>query len=126
MGKYVFVLFDAIAMLLISKIFRNSLAPLLCYGLNPILIYITVRGSCESIGCCLMFLLVLFQQQKKLLLVGIVYGFWVHLRVYPSIFGLPFLLYFGRKEFKASFTFLLGCALGFLPIVCYYYHVYGW
>lgn len=125
-GKYLFVLFDAIAMVLLAKIFRRGAAPVVWYALNPILIYITVRGSCESIGCCLMFLLALLQQRRRLFLVGVVYGFWVHLRVYPIIFALPFLLYFGRKEIKASAVFLAGCAIGFLPIVLYYYQQYRW
>lgn len=125
-GKYLFVLFDALAMLLLKRIFRNGTAPLVWYSLNPILIYITIRGSCESIGCCLMFLLVLLDKRRALLWAGVVFGFWVHLRVYPAIFAIPFLLYFGKKQLGPSLTFIVGSMIGFLPIVAYYYNQYGW
>lgn len=58
-GKYIFILFDLLSLLIIQRIFRNSKVPLALYGLNPILIYVTARGSCEAINSFLMFLFVL-------------------------------------------------------------------
>jgi phosphatidylinositol glycan class M len=74
LGKYLFVLFDGLCLLLITAIFRNSIVPLLLYGLNPILIYITARGSCESISCFLMFLVMLLDLKNLVILAGVIYG----------------------------------------------------
>jgi phosphatidylinositol glycan class M len=104
--------------------FKNSRIPLISYGLNPILIYLTMRGSCESISCFLMFLMVALQ--KKVFWAGVVFGFWVHFRVYPVIFGVGLLLYYGRNGIRNAAVFVAGSAIGFLPIVAYYYSLYGY
>lgn len=57
-GKLFFVAFDVLAMVSLALIAsRNHQGPIVAlYSLNPMFIYLTVRGSCESITLALMFL----------------------------------------------------------------------
>lgn len=110
-GKLIFVVFDIFAMLALGKMikpqYRNILVNL--YAFNPLFIELTVRGSCESITLALMFWSLYFifgfngnvnlkfnntlegESRKNVYLGYILYGLWVHFRIYP-IFFLPILL----------------------------------
>lgn len=44
-GKFVLVIFDVIALILIKKVCKDSELPLKLYGFNPLFIYLTARGS---------------------------------------------------------------------------------
>lgn len=126
LGKYIFAFFDLLCLLLINRMFKGSaaIAPLMCYGLNPIMVYLTVRGSCESISCCLMFLMVWLE--GRVFWAAVVYGFWVHMRVYPVVFVGVVLGYFGGRDPARWAKVILGGVIGFLPIVGYYYSQYGY
>jgi phosphatidylinositol glycan class M len=56
-GKIAFVLFDVLAMIALVYMNRQShkIAILKLYAYNPLFIYLTARGSCESISLALMF-----------------------------------------------------------------------
>lgn len=110
-GKLFFVGFDVLAMIGLGKLmkpqYRNAVVNL--YAYNPLFIELTVRGSCESITLALMFWSfyyifghngnVNFKRDSKAepndrrnSYIGyILYGLWVHFRIYP-IFFLPILL----------------------------------
>lgn len=111
-GKLIFVLFDVIAMLGLVVFARQAhkINFLKLYGFNPLFIYLTVRGSCESINMALMFWTLGFifssngnvclghfaekkleDRRRNTWLGYILYGLWVHFRVYPIIF-LPIIL----------------------------------
>ena len=155
-GKAFFVLFDAISILGLWKLmkvqYRSAVAKL--YGYNPLFIYLTVRGSCESINMCLMYwcFYFIFKQNgnsglsNKLnkylqiqslpshtLLFGyLLYGLWVHFRIYPIIF-LPVLIahqYHLCKKTSSSFllafmqlAFISGGT--FLALLGIFYSLYG-
>ena len=125
MGKYIFVVFDGINMMLINKLFKNSKYLVRIYGLNPLFVYLTFRGSCESINCFLMLIFIYFLKKKQTFYCGIIYGVWIHFRVYPIIFGLSFFIYFLRKNIKMSIKFSLGSLIGFGILFGYFYNKYG-
>ena len=56
-GKIVFVLFDLVAIVglwvLMKPQYQSAITKL--YAYNPLFIYLTVRGSCESISMALMY-----------------------------------------------------------------------
>lgn len=55
-GKMIFVLFDVLALVGLFCINKpeNRSSIMKLYAYNPLFIYLTVRGSCESIAVCLM------------------------------------------------------------------------
>lgn len=119
MGKIFFALFDVLAMLglanLIKPQHRRVIVQL--YSYNPLFIYLTVRGSCESISLALMFWTWFFifgtngnailnnnspkninkeNNQTQKIIGYCLYGLWVHFRVYPIIF-LPLIMIHERQ-----------------------------
>lgn len=120
-GKVFFALFDVVAMYFLHAIFKKSgnnhyadFAVKL-YAYNPLFIALTARGSCESIALALMYAFWFYyfggettgnqpclhitnhkisQTQPNATLKWVsylVYGLWVHVRVYPIVL-LPLLL----------------------------------
>lgn len=155
-GKMFFVLFDVLAILglwnLIRANYRNHIIKL--YAYNPLFIYLTVRGSCESISMALMYWCLYFifghngnsgldnrlsryvqiktQSHFKLILGYCLYGLWVHIRVYPIVF-LP-LLFLNEYRIcqKTSTSFfnkfiLMGVSSGavFSILLGLFYTLYG-
>jgi GPI mannosyltransferase 1 subunit M len=120
-GKLVLSLFDGIAMVLLYLLVsrgdsgKHALLVLKMYAYNPLFIALTVRGSCESITLALMYAFwycyfggpangnqsglqaitnkVTVRQPDWRLRWGsyLLYGLWVHFRVYPIVL-LPLLL----------------------------------
>lgn len=154
-GKIGFVLFDLLAMLglagLTRKSYRDTIVML--YGLNPMLIYLTVRGSCESISLALMFWSfglifssngsIIFDDilnkkmgitdNRKFAWLGyVLYGLWVHFRVYPIVL-LPLILIHEYKlcqrtnqKFVIKFIAISLLAGGtFLGLFAMFYLKYG-
>eukprot|EP00770_Monocercomonoides_exilis_P002818 MONOS_2800.1-p1 / transcript=MONOS_2800.1 / gene=MONOS_2800 / organism=Monocercomonoides_exilis_PA203 / gene_product=glycosyltransferase / transcript_product=glycosyltransferase / location=Mono_scaffold00060:56705-58508(-) / protein_length=424 / sequence_SO=supercontig / SO=protein_coding / is_pseudo=false len=102
-GKLVFCAFDLLCGFLIYKILKDDLLELhldmkkvLIYTstwiFNPIVINISTRGSSESIVVLCVLLTLYFFLQRKLVLSGIFYGLAVHVKIYPVLFTLPFVL----------------------------------
>lgn len=98
------------------------------YGFNPLFIYLTARGSIESINTVLYLLTYLLLKGKNNnVLAGIIFGVWVHFRVYPVIFGITILIYISNKfkNWGNIWKFLFGAALGFLVLSALFYLMYG-
>lgn len=153
-GKIAFVLFDALAMvglaLLTRAGYEKSVVQL--YSYNPLFIYLTVRGSCESISLALMFwtFYLLFGREgnsilalpgnkakctlhPRMMLGYLLYGLWVHFRVYPIIL-LPIILIHLYKATPNNFKLFVVEAAKmallsggtFLLLLALFYSYYGW
>jgi phosphatidylinositol glycan class M len=155
-GKLTFVAFDILAMVALTLISRSKYrAPVLkLYSYNPLFIYLTVRGSCESISLALMYLTFYFvfgkngnivfesvlnkkarcEDLRRWSWLGyMLYGLWVHMRVYPIIL-LPVILvheYKLAEKAKASFfkkfvviSFFAGGT--FTSLFLIFYYLYGY
>ena len=99
------------------------------YGFNPLFVYLTARGSIESINSVfLLGVYVLLKGKQRNVVAGIVYGLWVHFRVYPVIFGVTILIYISDKfkNWRNIFKFLFGAGVTFLAISAIFYHLYGY
>lgn len=114
-GKIFFVFFDVLAIIGLWKLmkpqYRSGITKL--YAYNPLFVYLTVRGSCESLSMALMYWcfyfifrhngnsglenifnksIKIFERNSLSCMLGyILYGLWVHIRIYPIIF-LPVLI----------------------------------
>ena len=98
------------------------------YGFNPVFIYLTARGSIESINSVYYLLSYLLLKNKKTnFIAGIVYGVWVHFRVYPVIFGISIIIYISNKfrNWGNISKFLFGAGVSFLAISALFYSMYG-
>lgn len=126
--------------------------------LNPFLIYICIRGSCEGITMILAASFWYFyfgtkshgnitpqeriekglieRQPKKIkkYISYVIFGLWVHFRVYPVIF-VPMLImheYHSVKENKLKHAIKFALEFGlisggvFLGLAIYFYHLYGY
>lgn len=155
-GKLFFLAFDVLAMLSLAMVARKAFQAsiLALYSLNPLFIYLTVRGSCESISLALMFssFYFIFSTNGNVVLedglnkkapladnrhspwIGyLLYGLWAHFRLYPIIF-LPLVLLHERKlchKTKSSFLrkFLqIGVLAGgiFLALLALFTYKYGY
>ena len=123
-GKWVLAIFDVTACYFIYKMFASrkeqehkngSLFMTLLINSNPFLVYLSIRGSCESITMTLAFAFLYFyfggdssgnmsalERRKKGIIdlqpnrirryiAYMIYGLWVHFRVFPIIL-LPMLI----------------------------------
>ena len=165
-GKIVIALFDSIAAIFIYKIFENrkkenkesnhkaAILASCFYSFNPVLIYVTVRGSCEGITMALGAAFWYFyfggdahgnmspverlekgvgerqpSKAKKYVSYAL-FGLWVHFRIYPIIF-VPLLImheYHSAKDNKLrralSFTVEFGLISGGVFIALAAYFYY--
>ena len=74
--------------------------------LNPFVIFISTRGSADSIVCFLVLATMLFLKQKRYFLAGCMFGFSVHFKLFPIIYSLVFFLYCWKTETSSN---LLPC-----------------
>ena len=156
LGKVFLVLFDILSILGLWKLmkiqYRESIVKL--YAYNPLFIYLTVRGSCESINMCLMYWCFYFIFQHNgnsalhnklnkyiqikplptfsLLLGYFLYGLWVHFRIYPIIFLPALLVHQYHMSKKTSQSFLLNfiqlalvSGAAFLTLFFIFFSLYG-
>lgn len=106
-GKILFCVFDILVAVVLGKIMRlvsNLPAPTLdqvvclCWLFNPFTITISSRGNAEAIQIFLVVTALYFLLKDKLVLAGTFYGLSVHFKIYPVIYGVPFLLYLTSKH----------------------------
>ncbi|KAK2952301.1 putative GPI mannosyltransferase 1 [Blattamonas nauphoetae] len=122
-GKFVFIFFDMICGFLIYRILKENLLKVevdehtaLKYSLawlyNPIVINVSTRGSSESIITLCVLLTVYTLLKRKLTISAIIYGLSVHVKIYPVLFTIPFMIILSesfvhegkksKKEFKIT------------------------
>lgn len=123
-GKLIFVTFDVMGaylllniMKMIKKKTENCLKYICCVWLfNPMIFTISSRGSCDSINIFLVLSTFYFLLKRQWIFSGIVYGAAVHLRIYPFIYALSFVLfiYTFKHSFCSVVVFTLSSLLSFL------------
>ena len=106
-GKILFCVFDIMVAGVLQKIMRHVSdmpAPTmdyvicLCWLFNPFTITISSRGNAEAIQIFLVVTSLYLVLTDRLTLAGCFYGLSVHFKIYPVIYGVPFLLYLTRKH----------------------------
>lgn len=70
--------------------------------LNPFVIGISTRGSAESLVCLFCVMTAWLVISNRLFMAAIVFGFVVHLKIYPIIYVVPILCYLGHKELASD------------------------
>lgn len=106
-GKILFCVFDILVAVVLQKIMRHVSdipAPILdhmvclCWLFNPFTITISSRGNAEAVQIFLVVTSLYLVLTDRLILAGCFYGLSVHFKIYPVIYGVPFLLYLTRKH----------------------------
>lgn len=108
-GKLLFCILDIITSLLIYFIQRNysidiemSKKCAFLWLYNPMVIVISTRGSSESIMTSLIMLLLLLYLSNRPFAAGLIYGFAVHMKIYPCIYAATF--YFALSNYSVKGT----------------------
>ena len=90
-GKVLFSLFDVLGGYLLyrtlvseNKSFKSRIYHLL-WLYNPLTLIISTRGSCESMICTMVILVLYLLIKKHYLMAGLCFGFVVHFKIYPII-----------------------------------------
>jgi len=118
-GKVLFACADLIAGFMISRLISpygiakktsGSLPlrtkTLVCIWLfNPIVINVSTRGNAEALISVAVLSTLYFLQQQRIVLAGLLFGLSVHLKLYPVIYALSFVLSI-RSENHVSFKWL--------------------
>jgi len=106
-GKAVFATSDILCGIVIRDIVRfqgrSSGEQIKCASywlLNPAVMVISTRGSAEAIISLAVLLALDLVLRDYLVLGALVFGFAVHLKLYPIIYALPFVLYLNRDRIR--------------------------
>lgn len=106
-GKILFCAFDILVALVMRQILKQVSklpAPVLdkvvcgCWLFNPFTVTISSRGNAEAVQICLVVMTLFAVLNDRLILAGVFYGLSVHFKIYPVIYGAPFLLYLTYKH----------------------------
>eukprot|EP00033_Pygsuia_biforma_P004573 GCRY01005015.1.p1 GENE.GCRY01005015.1~~GCRY01005015.1.p1 ORF type:complete len:436 (-),score=79.91 GCRY01005015.1:90-1397(-) len=74
-----------------------------CFWLfNPLSINVSTRGNAESLVSFLVVLTLYFIMKKKVFLAALFYGLSVHLKIYPILYALPFILFLDPVHFRGA------------------------
>jgi GPI mannosyltransferase 1 subunit M len=107
-GRYLFCLADALCGKIILRLQKQQPSLLSCFMwmYNPLVINISTRGSAESFVVLLPVLLTVAVTQSSLtykaIMAGVLHGIAVHAKVYPVIYTLSFMVYFGKHSAGAK------------------------
>jgi len=104
-GKVVFASFDLLAGAFIYAILKtynkDDETGYMCTSfwlLNPFVINMSTRGSFETLSCTIVLGTVLACLHRRLDTAALLFGLAVHLRIYPIMYILPFLLHICCRE----------------------------
>lgn len=160
-GKVLFVCCDVVAAYLIHRILRlqgldnYSAKKYSAFWLfNPLPMAVSSRGNAESILAVLVLAALYYELKHNLVKAALIYGFSVHMKIYPVALLLQTVLYLQaqrtkkRKKYKGKFPILIwfgmACdglqrmltwdivvfgsvtSLTLLVLNCAFYHLYGW
>ena len=130
-GKVLFSLFDLFCGYLIYKIFRfqQIKAETATYYasfwiLNPFVMFISTRGSADTIVCFFIYCTLYFLQKGWIGWSAIIYGLAVHFKIFPIIYALIFFLY-TRSLGKSGITFAFLTVFSFFFFTISSWTVYG-
>ena len=98
-GKLLFVLGDLTSGWLLYKILslqqlpeKIKLAGCIAWLLNPLTAVVSSRGNAESLLSTLVLATIYFVMQKRLTVAAMLFGLAVHMKIFPAIYTLSFLL----------------------------------
>ena len=123
-GKILFSLFDLFCGFLIYRIFRyqrmkaeTATFYASFWILNPFVMFISTRGSADTIVCFLVYCTLYFLQTGWIGCSAFVYGLAIHFKLFPVIYALIFFLYV-RSQGKSAimFALLTICSFSFFTI----------
>ena len=106
-GKILFCVFDVMVTLVMRRIMQHvSYLPTAtldhvvccCWLFNPFTITISSRGNAEAVQIFLVITALYLVLTNHLVPAGLFYGLSVHFKIYPVIYGVPFLLYLTSKH----------------------------
>lgn len=131
-GKVLFSIFDVLCGIVVYQIFknegidsRNNLRFASLWILNPYVIYLSTRGSADSLECLLVFLTLLLIQKSKIGLSAFIFGLSVHFKIYPIIYSLALFFYCFSISWKKAIHFTLISASVFLSSEFLFTMIYG-
>jgi GPI mannosyltransferase 1 subunit M len=120
-GKVLFACADLLAGYMISRLISPSVftkyksglpkrtKTLVCIWLfNPIVINVSTRGNAEALISVAVLSTLYFLQQQRIVLAGLLFGLSVHLKVYPVIYALSFVLSIRSENHVSCKWFSLG------------------
>ena len=120
-GKCIFSLCDVLCGILIFQIFknkgietRNNLRLTSLWVFNPYVIYLSTRGSADSLECLFVFLTLLLLLRGKIAISAIVFGISVHFKLYPIVYSLALFCFCFSKSWRKALRFALISASVFL------------
>lgn len=139
-GKFIFNVFDLLSIVYMN-LFLSSIKEidsitkyksLAFWALNPLMVIINGRGSCESIS--LFFLTGMLYHLKlsregvakivNISVAGVYYGLLVHFRLYPVIFGLTLYIWINKERvlprFYVIFFGIVSVGLNVILILMFY------
>jgi len=100
-GKILFSAFDVACGWLIFEIAKpgnNSLRIASYWLFNPAVMVISTRGSCDGVISFFVLGCLHATIKGRCFLGGALWGFAVHLRLYPIVYGLPLVLFLANRE----------------------------
>ncbi|XP_066926434.1 GPI mannosyltransferase 1-like [Clytia hemisphaerica] len=108
-GKILFCIVDIVVAMVMSEVmklgsvkgdFATKVDEVICFCwlFNPFTITISSRGNAEAIQILLVVLTLYFMMSDHTLLSGFFFGLSVHFKIYPFIYGAPFLFYLTKKS----------------------------
>ena len=100
---------------------------------NPFILFISTRGSADSIVCFLVLATILCLKRKQFFLAGFIFGFSIHFKLFPIIYSLAFFLYCWKTGHssnplacvRTSFQFTATSILSFLVCTGIAWYLYG-
>ena len=139
-GKVLFNIFDLLSIIYMNLFLArlkqvDSLTrykALAFWALNPLMVIINGRGSCESISLFfltgMLYHLMLSRERVaqfvNIIIAGVYYGLLVHFRLYPVIFGLTLYMWINRERvFPRFYVILFGIVsvgLNVILIIIFY------
>lgn len=122
---------------LVELTFNNQKKALQCAQLwlyNPLPFIICTRGNVDSISSVFILLALLYHLKQKYVWSGVLLGVSVHLRLYPIIFVLPFLVTCNRYSsadllkytYKSKLKFLAALVATVAALTGGFYYIYGY
>jgi phosphatidylinositol glycan class M len=133
-GKWLFLACDHLGALFLKKILILNKEPEWyadVYLWNPFMMAISARGSSESLLLVLVLWTLLLVKEKRIVWAGILFGFSVHLKLYPIIYAWPYCLYLAEKcsfyslvTSKKVWLFAFVSSITFLSLFSLMYHWY--
>lgn len=131
-GKCIFSLCDVLCGILIFHIFqnegietRNNLRLTSLWVFNPYVIYLSTRGSADSLECLFVFLTLLLLLKGEIAISAIVFGISVHFKLYPIVYSLALFSFCFSKSWRKALRFALISASVFLSLELLFTEIYG-